>query len=187
MVRRVCVIVLGCFLVAMSAAAAWSTIVKPFSLRGLASVAHEVVRGEVVDEEVVYDAWWDRVYTHTFVRVDEAIGGAVRPGDLIVVRQLGGELDGLETVLVGTADFTLGDEVVLFTRTDGALHYLVGMAQGSYFVVTEADGRETVTRSLGALGMPPLPQPAGSLAPDRTTLNDLRAFVTSVRQPGGTP
>lgn len=186
MVRRALVIVLGCILVAVSAAA-WATIVRPFTLRGLATEAHEVVRGEVIDEEVVYDAWWDRVYTHTTVRVDEAIGGTARPGDLIVVRQLGGELDGLETVLIGTTDFTLGDAVVLFTRTDGALHYLVGMAQGGYFVVTEEDGRETVTRSLGALGMPPLPQPAGRLAPNRTSLDDLRAFVAAIRSPGGTP
>jgi len=177
---------LGAVLLVVSTAA-WATIVRPFTLRGLATEAHEVVRGEVVDEEVVYDAWWDRVYTHTTVRVDEAIGGHVRPGDLIVVRQLGGELDGLETILIGTADFTLGDEVVLFTRTDGALHYLVGMAQGSYLVLTEEDGRETVSRDLGALGMPPLPQPAGRLAPNRTTLEDLQAFVADVRGQGGTP
>jgi hypothetical protein len=186
MLRRATFMLLGCVLLVVSTAS-WATIVRPFTLRGLATEAHEVVRGEVVDQEVLYDAWWDRVYTHTTVRVAEAIGGDVRPGDLIVVRQLGGELDGLETILIGTADFTLGDDVVLFTRTDGALHYLVGMAQGSYFVVAAEDGRETVTRSLGALGMPPLPQPAGRLAPNRTTLDDLRVFVANVREQGGTP
>ena len=34
---------------------AGATIVKSFSLRGLAVAAHSVVRGEVVDEEVVYE------------------------------------------------------------------------------------------------------------------------------------
>ncbi|MDP6943843.1 MAG: hypothetical protein QF464_06795, partial [Myxococcota bacterium] len=142
--------------------------------------------GEVLDEEVVYDAWWDRVYTQTTVRVDESIGGDARPGDLVVIRQLGGSLDGLETVLVGTSDFTLGDEVVLFTRTDGAFHYLVGMAQGTYFVLRDNTGQPTVTRSVGALAFAPLPHPAGRLAPNRMTLDALRTFVGSVRGLGAT-
>ena len=140
MLRRAVIIGLGCVLVAVSTVS-WATIVRSFSLRGLASEAHEVVRGEVLDEEVVYDAWWDRVYTHTTLRVDEAIGGHARPGDIIVVRQLGGLLDGVQSLVVGTVDFTPGDEVVLFTRTDGALHYLVGMAQGSYLVLDDAEGK----------------------------------------------
>ena len=103
------------------------------------------------------------------------------------MRQLGGVLDGLETRLVGTTDFTLGDEVVLFTRTDGALHYLVGMAQGSYFVLRDSTGAATVTRDLGELGFAPLPQPAGDRAPNRTALSDLLQATVTVRTHGGTP
>jgi hypothetical protein len=186
MLRRAVVILLGCALAAVSTAA-WATIVKPFTLRGLATEAHEVVRGEVIDEEVVYDAWWDRVYTHTVIRVDQVIGGQARPGELIVLRQLGGVLDGLETRLVGTTDFTLGEEDDLVTRTDGALHYLVGMAQGSYFVLRDSAGAATVTRDLGELGFAQLPQPAGDRAPNRTSLSDLLQATANVRTHGGTP
>lgn len=186
MLRRALVILLGCALAAVSTAA-WATIVKPFTLRGLATEAHEVMRGEVIDEEVVYDAWWDRVYTHTVIRVDQAIGGHVRPGEVIVLRQLGGILDGLETRLVGTTDFTLGDEIVLFTRTDGALHYLVGMSQGSYFVLRDNAGKATVTRDLGHLGFAALPQPAGNRAPNHTSLEVLLQAISDVRTTGGAP
>jgi hypothetical protein len=186
MLRRAVVILLGCAIAAISTAA-WATIVKPFTLRGLATEAHEVVRGEVIDEEVVYDAVWDRVYTHTVIRVDQAVGGQARPGELIVLRQLGGILDGLETRLVGTTDFTLGDEVVVFTRTDGALHYLVGMAQGSYFVMRDSAGTGTVTRDLGQLSFAALPQPAGNRAPNHTSLEVLLQAITNVRGSGGAP
>ena len=186
MLRRAIVILIGFALTAVSTAA-WATLVKPFTLRGLATEAHEVVRGEVIDEEVVYDAWWDRVYTHTIIRVDEAISGQARPGELIVMRQLGGILDGIETRLVGTTDFTLGDEVVVFTRTDGALHYLVGMAQGSYFVIRDEQGHGTVTRDLGQLGFAAMPQPADSRAPNRTALSVLMEAVSTIRSPGGRP
>jgi len=186
MLRRAILILLACALSALSTAA-WATIVKPFTLRGMATEAHEVVRGEVIDEEVVYDAWWERVYTHTVIRVDEALGGQARPGDIIVLRQLGGVLDGWETHLVGTTDYTLGDEVVLFTRTDGALHYLVGMAQGSYYVVRNESGHASVTRDLGDLGFSRAPQPAAQRAPNRTSLIDLWIATSQFRKTGGTP
>ncbi len=186
MLRRAMIILLGCALAAASTAA-WATIVKPFTLRGLATEAHEVIRGEVLDEEVVYDGWWDRVYTHTTIRIDEAIGGTARAGDLIVIRQMGGVLDGLEAILIGTTDYTIGDEVVVFTRTDGAFHYLVGMAQGSYHVLRDSAGHATVARAMGALGLAPLPHPAGRLAPNRTPLADLLAAIVAVRFEGGAP
>ena len=186
MLRRAIILLMSCALVVISSAA-WATIVKSFTLRGLATAAHEVVRGEVIDEEVVYDAWWGRVYTHTTVRVDEAIGGTARAGDLIQVRQLGGILDGIETILVGTSDFTLGDEVVLFTRSDGAFHYLVGMSQGRYSVLRNEDGQASVTRGIGNLGLVAQPQPSERLAPNRASLEDFLEAVTLMRTPGGTP
>ncbi len=186
MFRRAMFIILCCVFFGVSSTAG-ATIVKQFTLRGLTVEAHEIVRGEVVDEEVVYDSWWGRVYTHTTVRVDEVLGGEAHVGDLIVIRQLGGALDGLETVLVGTAEFTLGDEVMLFTRTDGALHYLIGMAQGSYFVHRDNAGKAIVTRALGQLGFAPTPMITGHRAPNRTTLDQLRGFVAAFRHAGGTP
>ncbi len=186
MLRRALTIMAALALTALSTASS-ATIVKPFTLRGMATEAHEVLRGEVIDEEVVYDAFWGRVYTHTMVRVDDALGGQARPGDVIILRQLGGVLDGLETHLVGTSDFTLGDEVVLFTRTDGALHYLVGMAQGSYFVVRDTEGVERVTRDTAHLGYAALPFPTDTRAPERTALADLWSAAAQFRLHGGTP
>ncbi len=186
MLRRAIVILLGIITVAVSSVAS-ATIVRPFTLRGLAVEAHEVVRGEVVDEEVVYDAWWDRVYTHTTVLVHEAIEGQVRPGDLIVLRQIGGILDGIQTRVVGTTTYALGDEVVLFTRTDGALHYLVGMSQGSYFISRNADGETVVSRSTGTVTLAPRRGAAGHLAPDQTALATLWARVSVFRKTAVTP
>ncbi len=127
-------------LVAQLAPTAAATLVRGFSLHELVRAGHSAVRGEVIGAEVVWDAAWGNVYTHTFVRVDEVLSGAERVGDVVVVRQLGGLLDGVEQRVVGTADLPLGAEVVVFARSDGAFHYLVGMAQGAWRVTRAGAG-----------------------------------------------
>lgn len=159
-------------------APAWATLLPTFSVRGLTFEAHAIVRGEVLEDEVVYDAAWGRVYTHTVVRVSETLSGGSAPGDLIVVRQMGGALDGVHTQVVGTAPLLPGDEVVLFARTDGAFHYLIGMSQGA-FRVDRASGAEAgVSRSTHALNLLPAVAPAAEAPPEGMTLAGLRAAVT---------
>jgi hypothetical protein len=163
------------------AADAWATRVRPFPLPAMVRDAHAIVRGEVIDEEVVFDPAWGQVYTHSSVRVDEVLQGRERVGEVIVVRQIGGELDGLSREVVGTARLHIGAEVVLFARTDGAFHYLIGMAQGVYAVDRSVPGRVSLIRSLGGLKLMDLPGPAAPLPPSRWGLDELRASVNALR------
>ncbi len=167
------------------AADARATLVRGFSLPGLVAEAHSVLRGEVAWQEVVYDARWGRVYTHSFLVVDEVLAGREAVGDVVVVRQLGGELDGVLSQVPGTARLEVGAEVVVFARTDGAFHYLVGMAQGAFEVRREAPGRVTLRRSTAGLTVPPVAGPTRPLAPDALTLDALRAQVRDQGRAGG--
>lgn len=173
-------VLLSAAIVGLVAAPASATTVRAFSLRAMTLQAHGIMRGEVIAEEVVYDVGARQVYTHTFVAVSEVLSGDSRPGDVVVVRQLGGVLDGLEQVLVGTAHLGLGEEVVLFARTDGAFHYLIGMAQGAWLVERSGPGAApTLRRTLaGGLALISHPTPlATPVAANRTTLANLRASV----------
>jgi hypothetical protein len=131
---------------------AGATIVKSFSTAGMTAAAHDIVRGFVVAQEAVYDSKRKHVYTHTTVRVEEDLSRPLtRPlntSRLIIVRQLGGATGGIQSVLVGNARLELGEEVVLFARTDGVFHYLVGMAQGKYSVWRSGNGPPKLRRSL---------------------------------------
>ncbi len=168
------------------AAPAGATLLPTFSVRGLTLEAHAVVRGEVIDDEVVYDAAWGRVYTHTVVRVTETLSGWAAPGELIVLRQMGGALDGVHSQVVGTAPLFPGDEVVLFARTDGAYHYLVGMAQGAFRVDRSGDGAATLSRSTHALTLVPPVLPAAAAPPERMTLDTLLdTVVETLAELGG--
>lgn len=154
-----------------------ATIVRTFGLDAMAVEAQAIVRGQVVGAEVVWDGAWGNVYTHTFVRVDEVLAGSDVVGGVIAVRQIGGVLDGIETRVVGTAELPLDAEVVIFARTDGAYHYLVGMAQGCYEVRRAAAGAARVGRRLAGVTLLDPPGPARATAPDRLLLDELRARV----------
>jgi hypothetical protein len=171
------IVLVSCFGLVTTTLPAEATLVKSFSLRSMTYEAQAIVHGVVVDEEVVYDRQRDRVYTHTFVRVDRVLYGREKPGQLIVVRQMGGMLDGIDSVLVGTASLALGSELILFTRTDGAFHYLIGMSQGSYRVDRNHLGPASLTRSRAGARLRPLRGPAHPVAPDRMTLAELETLV----------
>lgn len=168
-----------------------ATIVRPFALAELVRASHSIVRGQVVDREVVWDPDFHELYTLTWVRADEVLAGREQPGDLLVVRQIGGVLDGVERKVVGTAELELGDEVVLFARTDGTWHYLVGMAQGAFHIsrsssAAGASGPLVARPIVPSLAAPNGdPQLAGAapyrpLAPDRARWDELRAEVLRI-------
>lgn len=157
-------------------APAQATIVRGFTLPAMTLEAHRIVHGEVVAVDAVWDAQRQRVYTHTTVRVIDSWAGA-DDTEHIVVRQMGGVLDGVVTSVVGNAHLELGAEVVLFVRTDGFLHYLVGMAQGHYEVLREEGRPATVARSTAGLRRVGLRGPIRLDAPQRTRLSELEARV----------
>ncbi|MEC9072368.1 MAG: hypothetical protein VX938_08325 [Myxococcota bacterium] len=168
-------------LATLFAAEASATIVPAFPLRQLAMEAHEVVRGQVVDQRFVYDPARDRIYTHTRIVVDEDLrwsGPGLRD---VVVRQLGGVVGDRESHVVGNARLKLGAEVVLFARTDGTYHYVVGMSQGAYEVMRSPDGSAVLTRGASPITQMIRPGPVAASAPDRMSLQDLRDLMASLK------
>lgn len=162
------------------APAVHGTLVRSHSLRGLVLQSDAIVRGQVTGQDVVYDPWWGRVYTHTSVRIDGSLSGTSRVGETIVVRQLGGVLDGIETHVVGNGQLPLGSDVVLLTRSDGAFHYLVGMAQGCFVAQETVGGSVVLTRDLGGLTTARARPPRAARAPDTLTLADLQREIARI-------
>jgi|GEM_PF-2522226 len=111
--------------------------VRGFSLADLTSSADEVVRGAILGSHSIWHRSGDMpaaLYTITEVRVDRSFKGATLSGETLFVMQRGGQDAGIAQTVAGTVRFEDGDEVLLFARTDGAISYLVGMAQGAYFL-----------------------------------------------------
>ena len=163
-----------------------ATIVKTFSMPEMVHESHEIVRGYVTEVRSVYDKERKHVYTHTTVEVQEDLRSASLKPRLIVIRQLGGSVDGFETTLVGNASLGLGEEVVVFARTDGVFHYLVGMAQGKYSV-QRTKGTPQLKRSLHGIRGVKRPDIARPQAPNALSLKELRSHVKASLNTGGQP
>lgn len=158
-----------------------ATIIRPFDLVGLAYEAHVVVHGEVVAQESRWSEDGSRIYTYSEVTVRERVKGTDVP-ETVLVKQIGGTVDEVTMQVPGTAQIVVGDEVVLFLRTDGIFHYLVGMHQGHYAVQRSAEGLPWVARGAASHRRPKSPGVIRASAaqaveiPLATFLDDVRAL-----------
>ena len=133
---------------------------KIFTLAELISRSDALVRGRVEASEAAWNAAGDRIYTDWTVRVSEAVFGAAR-GQVLKVRQMGGRVGEVTQRVSGNASVALGEEVVLFLKTDGSFHYIAAMAQGKWSVVGDA-GAERLVRVPAADGAVPKGAPRWS-------------------------
>ena len=169
--KQIAWLVFATFVLASAPAAA--TLLRSFDLTGLSREAHVVVRGKVFSQEDRWNEERTKIYRYSTVEVLERVKSE-RVAARIVVKQIGGTVDGMTMSVPGTADLRAGEEVVLFLRTDGRYHYLVGMHQGKYGVRRDASGvwvtREPLPRVTAAAAVAKEVRPAPA---ERLTLSDL--------------
>ncbi|HEX2059884.1 MAG TPA: hypothetical protein VHK90_04020 [Thermoanaerobaculia bacterium] len=123
-----------------------------------------IVRGHVVD---TYSAWDDArevIYTYATVRVNRYFGEITGP-DTLVVREVGGTVDGYTQEAIGFPAIRRGEQVVLFlseweNSTDLRIH---AYNQGK-FLVQMREGREIVTEDPVKQGDGRLERPDGRFA-----------------------
>ncbi len=97
---------------ALAGTAAHATIVVDRTVPELAAHADLVVRGKVTAQKVQWDEQHQLIVTRTYIERTESLKGDA-PANF-VVRQVGGQLDGLMLNVQGLARFEIGEEVVLF-------------------------------------------------------------------------
>jgi hypothetical protein len=107
MFTRLCALVL-----ALSALVASASVVVWESIDDMARRVPLIVRGKVARTISGWDAQHKRIWTWTEVSVSEQVKGKASP--LILVKQPGGEVDGIGQAVSGAAQFREGEECVLF-------------------------------------------------------------------------
>jgi hypothetical protein len=117
-----------------------------------------IVRGTVNRKVVGWDDGKRRISTWTEVRVTDAIKGST--GSFIVVKQPGGEIDGIGQYVAGAATFQEGEDCVLFLeqepgQTDA---FVVSSLSAGKIALTTIEGQPTALRSTEGLLMVPRAQ-----------------------------
>lgn len=137
-------------LVPLAAAPARASVVAEMDLAALCRAADAVVHGTVVSAESAWEG--GVIVTRSRVEVSRSLKGAAR--GQVVVRTLGGVVDGIGQLASGEAALAPGEEVVLFLERAGPELRSVGMSQGAFHVTRDpASGEATAWRDLGGLGV----------------------------------
>ena len=172
----------------LAATPARATVLMFMSTQELTDHSTLVVEGTVLHQEVVE---LDHLYTDTYLLVSgEVHKGAATPGQIIVVRQIGGVTSGLSLLVAGMARFKLGEQALIFAapakgpRSEGRL-MVMGAALGKYTLFTDADGVQRARRDLssasvanfGPDGQFKVGEATSALQKERPALKSLRAEI----------
>jgi hypothetical protein len=111
----------------------------------VAREAEYVVRGQVVNTWAAWNDAHDVIYTYATVRVSRYFGEIAGP-DTLVVREVGGTVDGYTMDAVGFPAIRRGEQVVLFLSkwADSGDLRIHAYNQGKYLVRMRADRSEVL-------------------------------------------
>jgi hypothetical protein len=118
----------------------------PLDLKQLVAGAERIVHGKVIATET----YWlgGRIVTDAKILVERTVKGDAEK--VVIVRRLGGIVDGIGQKTWGSATLDLGEEVLLFLehRNQSGVLHPVGMAQGKFSVTKTATGEKRVARNV---------------------------------------
>jgi hypothetical protein len=147
-----------------------------WSIEQLSDFSTLVVRARVADVTTQWDPAVNAVYTYATLDVSETWKGTLSgPSRRIVVKMLGGQIDGVELRVHGQAGFEAGEDVAVWLDVrprDGTL-YPTGLAQGVWRL-TDSPGDQSIAWREGP----------GDVPPQRLTLSAIRAAAMTSRATG---
>ncbi len=140
--RRFCIAFTLMVAALVGPSAADATIVVPLTIEDLTVRSRAVVRATVRQRQSVWGKNRKRIFTLTELAVSEVIHGEAPK--TILVRTLGGQVDGVGMKASGTPRMAEDQDVVIFLRddpVDTAGFMVVGMSQGLYRLERDSAGR----------------------------------------------
>jgi hypothetical protein len=167
-------------IVLAAASTASATTVQRLSLKDLAKNSASIVRAKVEDLVARYDTNKE-IYTYITLRVLEPVKGSNKD-EVLTIRQLGGTVGNIASIVPGTPTFKKGEEVVVFlSRNDVAGYpWVMGLQQGKFSVSQDESGMKKVRNELGGLR---LMDPNGSALDGAKFTPDmpLQSFLDGIR------
>lgn len=127
----------------------YGTTVIPMDVEKLASVSTHIVEARAVRTVSQWNAEHTLILTYTSFEVRRTLKGETPP--TIMVRQLGGTVDGISQRVAGVRHWRPGDEAVLFLQPssipDGAL-VVTGLMQGNFLMRHTPQGQTFVSNGM---------------------------------------
>jgi hypothetical protein len=127
----------------------WATTVIPLSVEKLASLSSHVIEGRAIASTSQWNAEHTLIFTYTQFAVTRTLKGQAPA--TVMVRQLGGTVDGVTQKVSGVHQIRVGDESLLFLQpsqlADGAL-VITGLMQGNFVMRHTPEGKTVVSNGM---------------------------------------
>jgi hypothetical protein len=135
----------------VGAQVAFATTVQKLSLQELTKKSESIIMARVDDAYSSWDAAHKEIYTYFTLRVLQPVKGS-KGATTITLRQLGGTVDNIASIVPGMPSFRKGEEVVVFlTQKDAAGYpWVMGLQQGKYSIA-EKNGVKMVRNDLAGI------------------------------------
>lgn len=144
-----------------------ATVLVPADFREVVAGSQVIVHGRVVD--VRADWTTDRFRIETFVTLEAGSYLKGGPGERVTFRVPGGTIGRYRSLLVGAPEFRVGEEVVMFLKSDGpAVPHVFGLSQGVFRVRHQVPTGERVVMPPVLMADSATAQRGGRAAADRT-------------------
>jgi len=165
----------------IGASVATGTTVQKFSLQDLTKKSSAIVMAKVEDSYARREADGE-IYTYVTLRVLDSMKG-MKGETSVTIRQIGGRVDNLESIVPGTPSFRKDEQVVLFltARDVAGYPWVMGLQQGKYSVVTDEKGGKSVRNELGTGLVLMAPDGKTDHGPSVSSDMSLESFLGQIR------
>ena len=144
-----------------------------------------IVRANVVDTWSAWDDSREVIYTYATLQVTRYFGESTGP-DTLVVREVGGTVDGYRQEAIGFPELRRGENVVLMIGEDGANLRIHAYNQGK-FLIERRNGIEVLVEDPAKQGEPRQHRPRFAIGVDAVnegpalTLDEFERMVDDAR------
>lgn len=125
--------------------------VEAMTLNEMAQRAEMILIGRVASSRADWNTRRTRIYTYVTLEVERFLKGGAGE-DEITIRHWGGEAGGFRSLVPGSPQFVVGEEVLLFCAgTRARVPTVLGLALGKFTITRDAAGARILKRDISGL------------------------------------
>ncbi len=125
-----------------------STTMIEFSLKDLCLKSSDIIIARTISVNTYLKPGQQRIFTNVQLEVSDKIKGRFQKQDRLKLTLYGGTVNGITTIVVGAAQFTVGEQSLLFlserqsARSRQNYFVVAGLSQGKFNIFTDSETNE---------------------------------------------
>jgi hypothetical protein len=116
------------------------------SVGKIAKNSSDIIEGRVVNVEQKWDGNHKFIFTYTTIKIKNIKKGAIKSKE-IIVKEIGGKLDGFTTYADCQPNYSINEDVMVFLQRNGDFYQTYGLNQGKFNIINN-NGKKMLKRDI---------------------------------------